>query len=192
MNGNTNANANATKVKQLPRPARRALVITHVVTSVGWLGLTLCLLILAITGATTASAPTAEAAYRAMKIFGDWLLLPLALTAFATGLTLALGTPWGLARHRWVVVKFWITLLALIASMLAFRTGINEAAAEIAAGDPVADPAGLLAPPIVSLALYLFTTAISYLKPWGLTRRARRQRAARGKPLAAATPRQPV
>ncbi|MGP3967885.1 DUF2269 domain-containing protein [Streptomyces sp. 6N223] len=185
---------------QLSRPARRGFLIAHVVASVGWLGLTLCLLVLAATGATTDSAPTAEAAYRAMKIFGDWLLAPLAVTTLVTGLVLSLGTVWGLARHRWVLVKFWITLGAAIASMLAFRTTINEAAAAVAAGDPVTDPAALVAPPIVSLSLYLFNTAISYLKPWGLTRRGRRLRAARvvrksagsGKTLAAATHRQPV
>jgi hypothetical protein len=187
-------------MKQLPRPARRGFVIAHVVASVGWLGLTLCLLVLAATGATTDSAATAEAAYRAMKIFGDWLLMPLAISTIVTGVVLSLGTPWGLARHRWVFVKFWITLGAATASLLAFRTTINEAAEHVAAGEPVADAAGLLAPPCVSLALYLFNTAISYLKPWGLTRRGRRERAARvaggraraGKPLAAATPRQPV
>jgi hypothetical protein len=196
-----------TKKKQLSRRARRGFVIAHVVASVGWLGLTLCLLVLSIAGATAngTDTATAEAAYRSMKIFGDWLLAPLALATIVTGLVLSLGTPWGLARHRWVFVKFWITLVAATASMLAFRTGINEAAAEVSAGQPVSDPSGLLFPPGVSLSLYLFVTVISYLKPWGLTRRGRRHRELRTgartgartptrnvKPLAAAAPRQPV
>lgn len=163
-------------MKQLQRPTRRGILIAHVAASVGWLGLTLCLLTLAISGATTASPATAEAAYRAMKLFGDWLLIPLALTTLATGLVMSLGTSWGLARHRWVMVKFWITLVATIASMFAFRAGINEAYLAVAGGEPVPDPTGLLFPPSVSLALYLFVTTVSILKPWGLTRRGRRER----------------
>ncbi|TDC20780.1 DUF2269 domain-containing protein [Streptomyces sp. 8K308] len=166
-------------MRELRRPVRRALVVGHVVVSVGWLGLTLCLLVLGIAGATTDSAATAEAAYRAMKIFGDWLIAPLALTTFVSGLVLSLGTPWGLARYRWVYAKFWLTLVAGVASLLAFRATIDEAAAEVAVGRAVPDPAGLVAPPSVSLGLYLFMTAISVLKPWGPTRRGRAALAAR-------------
>ncbi|MDT0320135.1 DUF2269 domain-containing protein [Streptomyces millisiae] len=182
-------------MRELRRPVRRALLVGHVVVSVGWLGLTLCLLVLGIAGATTDSAATAEAAYRAMKIFGDWLIAPLALTTFASGLVLSLGTPWGLARYWWVYVKFWLTLGAGLASLFLFRAGIDDAAAEVAAGHPVSDPASLVAPPVVSLGLYLFMTAISVLKPWGRTRRGRAARAARGvrtSKTARATPRTPV
>ncbi len=38
-------------------------------------------------------------------------MVPVALLALVTGLVLALGTPWGLARHRWVWTKFWLTLI---------------------------------------------------------------------------------
>ncbi len=160
---------------QLPRPARRGFLIAHVVVSVGWLGLTLCLLVLSIAGATAERA-TADAAYRSMGIFGDWLLAPLALTTIGTGLVLSLGTPWGLLRHRWVVVKLVVSLGAATASLLGFRVSVDEAAAAVAAGQEVTDPSSLLAPPIVSLTLYLFLTAISYLKPWGPTRRGQRHR----------------
>ncbi|MGP4109699.1 DUF2269 domain-containing protein [Streptomyces sp. 4N509B] len=172
--------ARASALPHLPRPARRAVLITHVTVSVSWLGLSLSLLLLAVTGATADTPEVAASAYRAMKLFGDWLLVPLALTTLATGLVLALGTPWGLAHHRWVYTKFWLTLIAATASTFAFRAGINEAAAEVDAGGTVTDTSGLLFPPSVSLALYLFMTVISYLKPWGLTRRgqhARDQRA---------------
>ncbi|GAB2912099.1 DUF2269 domain-containing protein [Streptomyces mayteni] len=166
-------------MRELRRPVRRALLVAHVVVSVGWLGLTLCLLVLGIAGATTDSAATAEAAYRAMKIFGDWLIAPLALTTFGSGLVLSLGTPWGLARYRWVYAKFWLTLGAGLASLFLFRAGIDNAAAEVAAGRAASDPSALVAPPVVSLSLYLFMTAISVLKPWGPTRRGRAALAAR-------------
>ncbi|WP_338058227.1 DUF2269 domain-containing protein [Streptomyces avicenniae] len=159
----------------LPRPARRGLLVAHVVSSVGWLGLTLCLLVLAVAGAT-GDQDRAEAAHRSMGTFTDWLLIPLAVSAVLTGVALSLGTHWGLLRHRWVAVKLWSTLAAAGASVLVFRRTVEEAAAHAAAGIPVDDTAGLLAPPLVSLTLYVFLTAVSYVKPWGLTRRGRRLR----------------
>jgi uncharacterized membrane protein YgcG len=163
---------------QLRRPARRALLVVHVTVSVGWLGLTLGLLALGIAGATAGSAPTAAAAYRAMQIFGDWLIVPISLASLLSGLVLSLRTPWGLARHRWVYVKFWLTLVAVALSCFALRPELDSAAAAVSAGRPVEAAQDLVIAPSVALALYTFLTAISVLKPWGLTARGRRLRAA--------------
>lgn len=135
-----------------------------------WLGLTVGLLTLGLAALLTDDTATAQAATRAMKIFGDWLVVPVALLSLLTGLVLALGTPWGLARHRWVWAKFWITLVTTGLSIFSLRPGINEAAA-----GGVID-ADLVVGPAVATATYLFVTAVSVLKPWGLTRRGRRLR----------------
>ena len=124
--------ARSARSARLPRRVRRGLLVAHLAVSVSWLGLTLCLLALGVTGATSGSAAAAAAAYRSMKVCGDWLLPPLALSTFATGLVLALGTPWGLARYRWVYLKFWLTLGAAAASLLVFRGSVNAAAADVA------------------------------------------------------------
>ncbi|HET6859811.1 MAG TPA: DUF2269 domain-containing protein [Streptomyces sp.] len=159
-------------MKPLPRPARRAILVAHVTVSVAWLGLTVGLLALGVTAYTTASASTTQAAYSAMKVFSDWLLVPVALLSLVTGLVLSLGTPWGLAKHRWVWTKFWLTLVTGAATIFALRPSINVAALE---GVP---DSSLIAAPTVASAAYFFMTAISVLKPWGLTRRGRRLRAA--------------
>jgi uncharacterized membrane protein len=162
---------------KLMRPARRASLVVHVTASAGWLGLTLGLLALGITAATTGSAVTVEASVRTMKLFADWLLLPLAFLTLLSGLLLSLGTPWGLARHRWVWTKFWLTLATTTATVFALRPGVNSAVAAVAAGGPLPDAGDVLFGPIVSLSAYVFMTVISVLKPWGLTRRGRRLRA---------------
>lgn len=157
-------------VKPLKRRIRRSLLVAHVSVSVSWLGLTVGLLTLAVTAFATGDPVTAQAATRAMKIFGDWLVVPVASAALLSGLVLSLGTPWGLAVHRWVWTKFWLTLVATGLSVFALRPGINEAA-ERGTAD-----INLIVAPSVATATYLFITAISVLKPWGPTRRGRRLR----------------
>ncbi|CAM5474912.1 hypothetical protein SHIRM173S_08779 [Streptomyces hirsutus] len=62
-----------------------------------------------------------EVSVRAMKLFADRLMVPLALLTLTSGLVLSLGTPWGLARHRWVYTKFWLTLATTTATVFALR-----------------------------------------------------------------------
>ncbi|MGW0698132.1 DUF2269 domain-containing protein [Streptomyces sp. NPDC002867] len=164
-------------MKPLKRPVRRGILVAHVAASAGWLGITLGLLALAFTAVTTGSVPVIEASYRSMKVFTDWLVLPLAFLTLLSGLFLSLGTKWGLAHHWWVFIKFWLTLATTTASVIALRPGVNQAADSVASGVVVADPRDLVMGPAVSLAAYLFMTVISVLKPWGTIRRGRRSRA---------------
>ncbi|WP_103508839.1 DUF2269 domain-containing protein [Streptomyces sp. SM13] len=173
-------------MKPLKRPVRRGVLVAHVAVSVSWLGLTVGLLTLGLTAFLTGDPATASAATRAMKVFGDWLVVPVALLSLVSGLVLALGTPWGLARHRWVWIKFWLTLITTGLSLFSLRPGIDAAVA-----DEVVD-IHLVIAPSVATATYLFITAISVLKPWGLTRRGRRLRisASSAKSVDAPSPRQ--
>ncbi|MBB3081208.1 DUF2269 domain-containing protein [Streptomyces violarus] len=177
MKPNPNPNPKQTPKPKLSRPTRRAVLVVHVTASASWLGLTLGLLALGTTAATTGSAVTVEASVRAMRLFADWLLLPVAFLTLLSGLVLSLGTPWGLARHRWVYTKFWLTLATTVATVFALRPGVNSAVTAVAAGGPLPDAGDVLFGPVVSLSAYVFMTVISVLKPWGLTRRGRRLRA---------------
>ncbi|MFI7018737.1 DUF2269 domain-containing protein [Streptomyces sp. NPDC050164] len=165
-------------IPNLGRRARRAVLVVHVTASASWLGLTLGLLALGTTAATTGSAVTVEASVRAMKLFADRLLLPVAFLTLLSGLVLSLGTPWGLARYRWVCTKFWLALATTTATVFALRPGVNSAVTAVVAGGPLPDAGDVLFGPVVSLSAYVFMTVISVLKPWGLTRRGRRLRAA--------------
>ncbi|MFF8398963.1 DUF2269 domain-containing protein [Streptomyces sp. NPDC016172] len=162
-------------MQKLSRPARRAALVVHVTVSACWLGLTLGLLALGITAATTGSAGAVEASVRAMKLFADRLLLPVAFLTLLSGMLLSLGTKWGLARYRWVYTKFWLTLATATATVFALRPGVNSAVTAVAAGGPLPDAGDVLFGPAVSLSAYVFMTVISVLKPWGMTRRGRKR-----------------
>jgi uncharacterized membrane protein len=162
---------------KLSRPARRTVLVVHVTASASWLGLSLGLLALGATAASTGSAVTVEASVRAMKLFADCLLIPAALLTLLSGLVLSLGTVWGLARYRWVYTKFWLTLATTTATVFALRPAVNSAVTAVAAGGPLPDAGDVLFGPVVSLSAYVFMTVISVLKPWGRTRRGKRSRA---------------
>jgi hypothetical protein len=91
---------------------RKLALTTHVTSSVGWLGSVAVFLALAIAGLSSADSEIVRAAYIGMHLTTWYVIVPLALASFSTGLIEGLGTPWGLFRHYWVVTKFVLTLLA--------------------------------------------------------------------------------
>jgi hypothetical protein len=57
------------------------MVIVHIAVSVGWLGTSLCLLVLGLTAQLTTDPATANVAYRAMAILADTLEVPVSLVS---------------------------------------------------------------------------------------------------------------
>ncbi|WP_202919226.1 hypothetical protein [Saccharothrix deserti] len=140
--------------------ARKSWLLVHVISSVGWLGVTIGMLVLAL------AAFDAPQLYQAMELLGDLVVLPLALAALTTGVVLSVGTKWGLVKHKWVLVKFALTVIAVVATTFSLRSGLHEAA-DGAVGTAGAD---VLVASCVSLTLYIFNTVLSVFKPWGRTR----------------------
>ena len=50
----------------------------------------------------------------AMKFVDDFVIIPAAIGSLLTGLLYSLLTPWGFFRHRWVVVKWIITIAGIL------------------------------------------------------------------------------
>lgn len=166
------------------RTRRRVLFSLHVALSVGWLGASMVMLTLAIAARVGQPGESARSGYWAMHLLAEALLIPLSLTVLTVGVLLAAITPWGLLRHRWVLVKLVGTSLAVVLSLfalpamtgIAYRDSIHGNLAAMASAGTRLIIAGS-----VSVALFLSLTAISVFKPWGRTSRGRR----RGTPAAA-------
>ena len=88
----------------------KANFTTHVATSVAWLGSVVSFLVLSIAGITSTDPNVVRGAYMAMNIIGAYVIVPLSLAALLSGVVQSLGTPWGLFRQYWVVVKLSLTL----------------------------------------------------------------------------------
>jgi len=100
-------------------PTLRKLTITaHVAFSVGWLGAVAAFLALSIAGLTSRDAEVVRGAYLSMDLISRFVIIPMCFAALATGLLQALGTPWGLFRYYWILMKFGLAIFATIALLI--------------------------------------------------------------------------
>ena len=152
-------------------PGLRKLALTvHLASSVGWIGAVVAYLALGLAAATSRDAQTVRAAWIAMEVTGWYVLVPLALASLLIGLVQALGTPWGLVRHYWVLAKFLLTVFATIVLLLHMPSVSHFAG--VAAETDGADRGGLRGELLRAgggLLVLLVATILSVYKPRGLT-----------------------
>jgi uncharacterized membrane protein len=171
--------ANTTSMTMPPR-LRKAVLTAHVATSVGWLGALIAYLVLDITATASEDPATTRSAYLAMDLLVRYAIVPLAVTALLVAVVNALGTPWGLFRHYWVLAKLVLVLVATTVLLVEAPTVAQLADQAASTSDPRGLP-GTLPHSVGGLAVLLSVLALSVYKPRGLTRygwrRQQRQRA---------------
>ena len=152
-------------------PGLRKFVLTaHVTSSVGWLGAVVAYLALAVGALTLQDAQTVRGAWIAMELTGWFVIVPLALASLLVGVVNALGTPWGLFRHYWVLFKFLLTVFATIILLLHMPT-VSYFAGVAAETDSVSlgGLRGELLHAGGGLLVLLVNTTLSVYKPRGMT-----------------------
>lgn len=161
-------------------PGWRKLVLTaHITTSVGWLGAVAAYIALDVAALTSREADSVRAAWLARDLIVWYAIVPLALVSVLIGVVNALGTPWGLFRHYWVVVKLLLTLVAT--SILLQEAQSVSYAAEAAQRDPNPRPGSLIHSG-GGLVVLIIVAVLSVYKPRGLTRYGwRKQQVGRGR-----------
>jgi hypothetical protein len=158
---------------------RRIALTAQIAASVGWFGAVAGFEALAIVGLITQDAFTMRAAYLAMEKVTWLAIVPFAFTSLITGLTMALGTKWGLFRHYWIVAKFLINTLSIALLLLHTRLiGTLARAAETTAL-PAANLHGqaseLAVKGSAALVALLVATSLAAVKPRGMTTYGRRK-----------------
>lgn len=156
-----------TRVRRLPRRVRAALVLVHVVASAGWLGLDGAMVALEVTGLHSGD-PEVRAGIAVAIAILCWVLIPVVFTSLCTGLVLALGTSWGLARHWWLVGKAGIAVVLTATGVAMMLPRLDQVLA--GEGEPV--QVQTLAARSGALVLLFAATGLSVVKPWGKTRLA--------------------
>ncbi len=161
-------------MKGMTPSVRTFALSAHVIFSVGLLGAIAGFLVLAVAGLTSEDAQMVRIAYPAMALIARLVIVPLMLASLLTGLIQALGTPWGLSRHYWVLIKLLLTVFATIillikmelvryAAHLATEVTMSRADLRAAGVQLVVHSAG-------GLLVLLVPAVLSVYKPRGLIR----------------------
>ena len=155
-----------------PRARKIALTI-HVVCSVGWLGAVAAFLVVAVAGLNAGTVDDARGAYVAMDLVARAVILPACLASLVSGVVQSLGTPWGLFRHWWVIVKLSITVLSTLILLVHMQPiAFMASAVTDAAFTPEAHGdvrLQLVVDAAAAIGALLVTTSLSVVKPKGLT-----------------------
>jgi hypothetical protein len=158
----------------MPPRLRKFALTLHVMSSVGLLGSIAAFLALAIAGLRGQDAQMIRAAYPAMQVITRFVVVPLAIASLVTGLVQSLGTPWGLFRHYWVVVKLLLTVFAVTIMLL--KIALIDHAAHLATESILPYTAlraaglQLAAHAAGGLCVLLVPLMLSTYKPPGMTR----------------------
>jgi len=156
------------------RPGLRKFVRTaHITFTVGWVGAVAGFLTLAIAGLTSQNAQVIHSVYPAMELIARFVIVPLSFAPLLlTGPILSLGTPWGLFRHYWIIVKLVITILGTIIMQLHMQPirHLSRVAADgtLSSADYSLQLEMVVASGAALLAL-LVATGLSVYKPRGMT-----------------------
>lgn len=154
------------------KPAVRKLALSaHLTSSVGWIGTVIAYLGLGVAAVSTDDVGRIRAAWIAMELIGWYVIVPLAVTSLITGLVMALGTKWGLFRHYWVVISFFLTLFATAVLVFHMPTVTSTVAvAKQAEGLALEALGGDLLHPGIGLVILLVVQVLNIYKPPGMTR----------------------
>jgi len=155
-------------------PLLRKFVLTaHITFAVGWLGAVAAFLALAITGLISQDVQLVRAVYLVMAVIARFVIVPLSFAPLLTGPVLSLGTPWGLFRHYWILVKLGITILSTIILQIHLRpiTLLASAAAKTAvfSADLHGMQIQMVVASVAALLALLVTTGLAVYKPRGMT-----------------------
>jgi len=166
----------------LMSPGVRKLVLAvHITASVGWLGAVVAYLPFDVTAAASHNASMLQTAYAAMAVITTWVLVPLSIAAWGTGIILGAGTKWGLFRHYWVVISLVLTTLALVVLLVEARVISDLAAtAATASEDELRAMPSTLVHSIGGLVVLLVVQVLNVVKPRGLTKYGWRMQRASG------------
>ena len=124
-------------------------------------------------GLTSEGMQLARAASLAMDVITRFVIVPLSLIPLlVTGPLLSLGTPWGLFRHYWIIVKLVINILSTLILLIHLRP-ISFMACAAAEGALSSADRGiqiqLVVAAEVGLLALLVATGLAVYKPRGMT-----------------------
>ena len=149
----------------------KALLTSHITTSVGWIGAVIVFIVLGFAGLTSDDLQLVRSSYLAMELSAWFVIVPFCLASLFTGILQATGTKWGLFKYYWIVVKLFITvamtvLLLLHLQPIEYLAGLAKQS-DFSNNGNSGHVINLIAKAGTAVIGLLFITTISVYKPWG-------------------------
>jgi hypothetical protein len=154
---------------------RKTVLVVHVLSSVGWFGAVAAFLALSLVGLTSDDPRLMVAVYLAGRMVAWWVIIPLGVLSFLSGVVQSLGTQWGLVRHYWVLIKLLLTVGSLVLLFVHMQVVDGAAdhwmgAATGHGGDAFdATRVQLVVDSALAVGVLVIATVLSILKPRGQT-----------------------
>src|SRR5262245_5402512 len=102
----------------LSRRARNVLLTAHIMISVGLFGDSAGFLAVAIRASRAGQEAVMVEMVKVLKMFAWTFGVPLSFGALLSGLTLGLGTRWGVFRYPWVTTKLLLIVSVILVGAL--------------------------------------------------------------------------
>ncbi|SRR6056297_525283 len=160
-------------MKKLPIKGTRWLKTIHLVTVCMWVGGAASLLLIFFLS-KPANGDELYGVNLAMKMVDDFAIIPGALGNICVGIIYGIWTKWGFFRHRWITVKWIMTIVQALFGTFFLGPWLNSNVAIAARLRDTAftDPQFLYNQQmnsifgIIQLSLLLVMVWISVFKPW--------------------------
>ena len=109
-----------------------------------------------------------------LLLVDDWMIIVGAMTTLAIGIIYGIFTNWGFFKHKWIIVKWIITVAEILFGTFAYHPRLEENIGKIAqlGEDVLQDPIYLsnasfmCISGFVQAGLLVFLVVISVFKPW--------------------------
>lgn len=143
----------------------------HVLSSALWVGGGLAMLVIALGRDGLVEREGLYLLNRTILDVDNWVTIPGGIASMVTGFFLSAFTSWGFFKHRWIIVKWVLTTLNILAGALLLSVWISQLA-ELSGLDQAGSAAYLavngrfLVAHVVQTAVTIFQLVISVYKPW--------------------------
>ena len=165
---------------KLGRTGLRTLKVLHLLTAGLWVGGAFALNLMLLLPGSPETGGQLVGYSEACKFVDDLVIIPGAVGCLVTGLLFSLLSPWGFFRHRWLAVKWILTVFCILFGTFYLGPRVNgQPPLALAEGlSALANPiylenrSGNILGGLIQMALIVFMVAVSVVKPWKAGRRA--------------------
>lgn len=161
------------QIKKMGSGGLKLLKVVHLLSAVTWAGAGFSLMLMVFFIRPTEDYAMLTFA-QSLKLIDDWLIITGAVGCVITGLIYGIWTRWGFFKHRWIAVKWILSMVMMISGTFAMGPCVNGNVYPLEEVTRYTDNSVMFWDNLtkvewwgsLQLILIIFTVVISVYKPW--------------------------